>query len=102
VTEQRKEEAMIDTVGSGSMLAAKDIMTTEVATVSLDEGVHEIATRLIDRGISGVPVVVDGTVVGIVTAGISCAGTRSARIGARRRGLGGSGCSDAGRDPRTM
>jgi CBS domain-containing protein len=63
------EEAMNDTVHSRSMLAAKDIMTTDVATASLDDSVREIATLLIDRGISGVPVIGDGTVVGIVTAG---------------------------------
>jgi CBS domain-containing protein len=60
---------MIDTVRSGSMLVAKDIMTTDVATASPDNSVREIATLLIDRGISGVPVVVGGQVVGIVTAG---------------------------------
>jgi CBS domain-containing protein len=67
--EQRTEEQMIDRVRSGSTLVAKDVMTTDVTTVSPNDSVREIAKVLIDRGISGAPVVVGGQVIGIVTAG---------------------------------
>ena len=49
---------------------AKDIMTTNVITVSPDEPVADIARLLIERGISAVPVVdVDGALHGIVSEG---------------------------------
>jgi CBS domain-containing protein len=45
---------------------ASDIMTTPVVTITLDTPVHEIAALLLDRHISGVPVVSNGRVVGLV------------------------------------
>lgn len=51
-------------------MRAKDIMTTNVATITPDTGVGEIAQILIDNKISGVPVVdAAGTTVGMVSEG---------------------------------
>jgi CBS domain-containing protein len=51
-------------------MQAKDIMTSPVITVGPDTSVTEIATLLLERRISGVPVVDrDGTVLGIVSEG---------------------------------
>jgi CBS domain-containing protein len=43
-----------------------DIMTAPVVTITLDTPVHEIAALLIEHHISGVPVVSNGRVVGLV------------------------------------
>ncbi len=48
---------------------AKDIMTAPVITITPDTLVHEIAELLLERRISGVPVVADGEVVGMVNEG---------------------------------
>ena len=45
---------------------ASDIMTTPVISIAPDTPVHEIAALLIERHISGVPVVENGRVVGLV------------------------------------
>jgi CBS domain-containing protein len=51
-------------------MQAKDIMTTNVVTVKPETRVAHIAQLLLDRRISGVPVVnADGQLVGIVTEG---------------------------------
>lgn len=51
-------------------LTARDIMTGEVATVSPEASVRELAELLARIGVSGVPVVdEDGRLVGIVTEG---------------------------------
>jgi CBS domain-containing protein len=50
-------------------MKASDLMTTGVVSVRPDTTVHEIASLLVARAISGVPVVGGGTVVGVVTAG---------------------------------
>ena len=51
-------------------MRAKDIMTTNVITVGPDEPVADIARLLMERAISGVPVVdVDGSLLGIVSEG---------------------------------
>jgi CBS domain-containing protein len=51
-------------------MLAKDIMTTDVVTISPDLRVEEIAKLLLARRISGVPVVsADGSLVGIVSEG---------------------------------
>jgi CBS-domain-containing membrane protein len=51
-------------------MLAKDVMTTDVVTVSPDTEIHEIARLLLERRISAVPVV-DGarSVLGIVSEG---------------------------------
>lgn len=50
------------------MLKARDIMTTEVVTVTPQTGVRELAALLLDRKISGAPVVDEaGKVLGVVT-----------------------------------
>jgi CBS domain-containing protein len=48
-------------------LLARDVMTSPVITVSPDTPVKEIAQLLLTHHISGVPVVSDGKLVGIVT-----------------------------------
>jgi CBS domain-containing protein len=48
---------------------AKDIMTSPVITITPDTLVHETAELLLERRISGVPVVTDGAVVGMVNEG---------------------------------
>lgn len=48
---------------------AKDIMTTQVVTVTPETTVREIAFLLAEKGISAVPVVDHGAVVGIVSEG---------------------------------
>jgi CBS domain-containing protein len=50
-------------------MKAKDIMTTRVITIAPDTTIREIATLLLERRISGVPVVDHGRVVGIVSEG---------------------------------
>jgi CBS domain-containing protein len=51
-------------------LTARDIMTGDVATVSPEASVRELAELLARTGVSGVPVVDDaGRLVGIVTEG---------------------------------
>ena len=51
-------------------MEAKDIMTREVATVSPETSVREIAALMMAKNISGVPVVsADGAIVGIVSEG---------------------------------
>lgn len=45
---------------------ASDIMTTPVVTITLDTTVHEIAALLLERHISGAPVLENGRVVGLV------------------------------------
>jgi CBS domain-containing protein len=51
-------------------MKAQDIMTREVATVRPETSVREIAALLMEKNISGVPVVSDdGAIVGIVSEG---------------------------------
>lgn len=51
-------------------MQARDVMTTGVITVSPDTPVHEIARLLVDKRISGVPVVdAEGHLLGIVSEG---------------------------------
>ena len=51
------------------MVTARDIMTHDVETVSPDDDVSEVLTRLARAGFNGFPVTEDGLVVGIVTQG---------------------------------
>jgi CBS domain-containing protein len=49
-------------------MRVRDVMTTTVATVTPDRPLRDVARLLVDRGISGVPVVDDhGAVLGIVS-----------------------------------
>lgn len=50
-------------------MKARDIMTAPVITISPSTPVREIAALLLERRISGVPVVEDGRVVGLVSEG---------------------------------
>ena len=51
-------------------MQARDVMTTQVITVAPDTDVKEIAKRLLESGISAVPVVErDGRIIGIVSEG---------------------------------
>ena len=49
------------------MLTAKDIMTEEVVTIDADASVEEAAEILSNNNISGLPVVDEGELVGILT-----------------------------------
>jgi CBS domain-containing protein len=51
------------------MVTARDIMTRDVETVSPDDDVSEVLTRLARADFNGFPVTEDGIVVGIVTQG---------------------------------
>src|SRR5215208_7262670 len=51
------------------MLTAADVMTSEVVSVEPDTPVRDIAELLYTRRISGVPVVENGRVIGIVSEG---------------------------------
>ena len=46
-----------------------DVMQTEVVTVAPSTGLQEVARTLAEHGISGVPVVTEGQVVGVVSEG---------------------------------
>ena len=48
-------------------MRVEDIMTTDVITVEPGTTLKEVATRLIERGISGVPVVEGDEVVGVIS-----------------------------------
>ncbi|MFQ3318937.1 MAG: CBS domain-containing protein [Natronomonas sp.] len=49
------------------MVTARDIMTRDVETVSPDDDVSEVLTRLARTDFDGFPVTEDGLVVGIIT-----------------------------------
>jgi CBS domain-containing protein len=49
------------------MMQARDIMTPDVITVGPDTPVEEVVSLLLKHRISGVPVMKDGAIVGIVT-----------------------------------
>lgn len=52
------------------MLTVRDVMTTPVVTVRRETPLKDVARLLIDRGVSGVPVVdAAGTVVGVISEG---------------------------------
>lgn len=48
-------------------MKVKDIMTTDVQAVEASTSVKEVATKLVDLGVTGMPVVDGDAVVGIVT-----------------------------------
>jgi CBS domain-containing protein len=50
-------------------MKAKHVMTTPVVTIELGASVSEVAALLIERRISGVPVISNGEVVGMVSEG---------------------------------
>jgi len=50
-------------------MRAMDVMTTAVVTVSPDSTVQDLAKLLSERGISGVPVVENGRLVGMISEG---------------------------------
>jgi CBS domain-containing protein len=68
-------------------MRAMDVMTTAVVTVSPDSTVLDLAKLISERGISGVPVVENGRLVGIVSEGdlLHRAETGTERRTARRR-----------------
>lgn len=55
--------------GQQAAARVEQLMTTEVATVSPDLPLKEVAVLLTERRISGVPVVSDGKVLGVVSEG---------------------------------
>ena len=68
-------------------MRAMDVMTTAVVTVSPDNAVQDLAKLISERGISGVPVVENGHLVGMVSEGdlLHRAETGTERRTARRR-----------------
>jgi CBS domain-containing protein len=50
-------------------MKVRDVMTKDVATVTPDTPLKEVARLLVERSISGVPVVAEGTVLGVVSEG---------------------------------
>jgi CBS domain-containing protein len=48
-------------------MKVRDLMTTDVVTVARETTLKEVAELFVERGISGVPVVEDGRVVGVVS-----------------------------------
>ena len=52
------------------MLTSADVMTADVVSVEPDTPVRDIAQLLYTRRISGVPVVEQGRLIGIVSEGI--------------------------------
>src|SRR6185436_698827 len=59
---RRRDERMIG-------MKAKDIMTTSVITIAPETTIREIAAILLERRISGLPVVENDRVIGIVSEG---------------------------------
>lgn len=57
--EERLKRAVAAKVG--------DVMTTDLSTVSADADVEEVATMMVDRDISRVPVLENGKLIGIIT-----------------------------------
>jgi CBS domain-containing protein len=55
--------------GAIKMLMAKDVMTADVITVAPDTTIRAVAELLVTQGVSGVPVLDKGVLVGIVTEG---------------------------------
>jgi CBS domain-containing protein len=66
-------------------MRVQDVMTTDVTTVTRDTPLKEAAQVLLDRGISGVPVVEGGAVVGVLSEADLLALERGDR-GERRHG----------------
>lgn len=61
-------------------MLVRDVMTTDLVTVSPDDSVQELARVLTDRGISGAPVLApDGGLVGIVSEA-DVIGKRGSRV----------------------
>jgi CBS domain-containing protein len=59
-----------DSVDGAELTHARDVMTTSIISVGPDVPVREIATLLLDKRISAVPVVNnDGVPIGIVSEG---------------------------------
>ncbi|MBU1118526.1 CBS domain-containing protein, partial [Patescibacteria group bacterium] len=50
-------------------MKVKDIMTADVKTVNADTPVKEVAGKLFDNALTGMPVVSGDEVIGIVTEG---------------------------------
>jgi len=48
-------------------LPIHDVMTHDVVTVSPDTSIGEVAQRLLDHRIGGVPVIEQGRIVGVIT-----------------------------------
>ena len=55
--------------GAIKMLMAKDVMTADVIAVASDDTVRAVAELLVTQGVSGVPVLDNDVLVGIVTEG---------------------------------
>jgi CBS domain-containing protein len=67
-------------------MRVRDLMTTEVLTVNPDMALKEAARVMLDAGVSGMPVVDDGVMVGIITEADFVA-SEADRRAERRAGL---------------
>jgi CBS domain-containing protein len=64
------DSTTLDSVDGAELTHARDVMTTSIISVGPDVPVREIATLLLDKRISAVPVVNnDGVPIGIVSEG---------------------------------
>jgi CBS domain-containing protein len=50
-------------------MQAKDVMTTAVAAIGADATVRDAARLMVERGVSGLPVIEDDRVIGMVSEG---------------------------------
>lgn len=48
-------------------MRVKDVMTVDVVSTGPDEGIKAAARKMVERGVSGLPVVEDGRLIGIIT-----------------------------------
>ncbi len=62
---ERFEEEFKKAVGA----KVGDVMTTDVITVDEDASLEDVATLMVDKDVSRVPVVTDGKIIGIITKG---------------------------------
>ncbi len=57
-------------------MKASDVMTRDVLTVGRETSVADAIRVMLDNNVSGLPVLDNGKVVGILTEAISCAAAR--------------------------
>ncbi len=67
-------------------MQVKDLMTTDVITIGPDATLKEAARRMIEAGVSGLPVTDEGALIGVVTEADFVAG-EAGRRNQRRAGL---------------
>jgi CBS domain-containing protein len=66
-TPGRPDDADLETRLELSMHTVRDIMTYDPITIAPEDGIQEAAERMLEYKVSGLPVVQNGGVVGIIT-----------------------------------